>query len=577
MKIGILTKQFLILTFASLLAITAVVVVAVNTGFDVLSKSAQDELLREAILFSTAIGDTVQPQQLDSLAKALGKRAGIRFTVIAQDGSVLADTEKDPATMENHADRPEIIDALDSGNGSSIRYSKTTKQFRVYSATIHRAVIAGGQDFEPILVVRASMVLDKISLLNKSLARRIIPWAALLLMVMVVVTYLSKKLIDRRIERISEMASKIADGEFSTRIKVRLSDEFAPLEYSINRMAGNLKKMFDEVHHQKQELLVILETLADGVLVLDDGNHIVLMNEAAEKIVGIEFAAVEGKDALGILKIPELRKIIQNENIEQIEYQQSDSHFQAEFFVIPALNQRLIVIRDITEHYRIQQTKTDFVTNVSHELCTPLSLIKGFAETLENEPLTENQRKYVAIIMRHTDRMIALVKDLLTLSRIEQAEKIIAEKIEPAELVQEILPLFIPKAKENELTIEFIASDSIPNISGDRSLLEIAICNLIDNAIKYNKRGGKITIELSAKDNNIALSVADTGIGIPESELEHIFERFYTIDKARSHAVGGTGLGLAIVKHIVLLHKGEIFVESTAGKGSKFTINLPSL
>jgi len=159
MKIGILTKQFLILTFASLLAITAVVVVAVNTGFDVLSKSAQDELLREAILFSTAIGDTVQPQQIDSLAKALGKRAGIRFTVIAQDGSVLADTEKDPATMENHADRPEIIDALDSGNGSSIRYSKTTKQFRVYSATIHRAVIAGGQDFEPILVVRASRYL----------------------------------------------------------------------------------------------------------------------------------------------------------------------------------------------------------------------------------------------------------------------------------------------------------------------------------------------------------------------------------------------------------------------------------
>ena len=241
-------------------------------------------------------------------------------------------------------------------------------------------------------------------------------------------------------------------------------------------------------------------------------------------------------------------------------------------FSIPTLNQRLVVIRDITEHRRIQQTKTDLVTNVSHELCTPLSLIKGFAETLESEPLTDDQRKYVDIIARHTERMIALVRDLLTLSRIEGAERLEAEKLDLAALAEEIVLLFKPKAEEKKLSIEFNSPDNMPAIHGDKGLLEIAISNLVDNAIKYNRPGGKIIIDLTIKNDAVVLNIADTGIGIAENELDRVFERFYTVDKSRSRELFGTGLGLSIVKHIVLLHGGEIAVESAASEGSVFTL-----
>ncbi|MGC9316367.1 MAG: sensor histidine kinase, partial [bacterium] len=242
---------------------------------------------------------------------------------------------------------------------------------------------------------------------------------------------------------------------------------------------------------------------------------------------------------------------------------------------IPQLDQIVISINDITESFNIQQTKTDFVANVSHELKTPLTLIKGFAETLEMEPLDAEVQKYIATIMRHTDRMIALVKDLLTLSRIEQTGKIDAVKIDPATLVEQILFLFKSEADEKGIAIRFEPQKDSPLIFGDESLLEIAVSNLLHNAIKYTLPKGEIKIRILSGESSVTISIEDNGIGIPIEDIPRIFERFYTVDKSRSNSLYGTGLGLSIVKHIALLHSGEIAVESSPGAGSSFSLSLP--
>jgi len=569
MKFGILTKQLLILALVSLMAITAVVVISVRTGFDVMSESAKDELLREAHLFSSSMGDSMTAAQLDSLAKILGKRTNIRFTVIDESGKVLADTEEDPVVMENHADRPEVIEALGSKDGSSVRFSTTTKQYRVYCATIRRN--DSGQ-----IVIRASMTLDSISKLNENLSRGIIPWAALLLVIAVAFVFISQRLINKRIEGISGVASKIAKGDFSTRIR-RQNDEFGSLEYSINLMAIDLQAMFDEIDRQKKDLLEILRSLHEGVLVLDSDNRIVLINPSLENIAGIDFDTVKGMDILAVLLIKELRDMLNDEGKARVEFSREGKRYHAELFTIPALSQKLVVIRDITEHFRIQQTKTDFVSNVSHELRTPLSLIKGYAETLNDEPLLDDQRKYIETIMRHTDRMIALIEDLLTLSKIETGAKAQFENIELAPIVRMVLPLFERKAREKGISIEFDATEEPLSVFADRSLLEIAFSNLIDNAIKYNREDGAVSIRLEQAGNRVMISFTDTGIGIPPSETSRVFERFYTVDKSRSRALCSTGLGLSIVKHVVLLHGGELSLNSVEGEGSTFTIAFTSL
>jgi len=335
-------------------------------------------------------------------------------------------------------------------------------------------------------------------------------------------------------------------------------------------MAETLQNMFDEIRMQKENFWEILKTINEGILVLDEKNRIILMNPSAEGYLRLKFADINEQDALSIILVPEIRKLIQGNNAKNIEYQNDESYFSGEIISIPHLHQRLIVIRDISEQHRIQQTKADFVANVSHELRTPLSLIKGYAETMKEEPLSKEQQKYTDIILRHTDRMIALIADLLTLSKIEQSKHIRNEEIMLDLLIEGIMPLFEYKARENKIAIEKKYGSKLALIKGDRSLLEIAISNLIDNAIKYNNPGGKVIIELSSNNGSVILKISDTGIGISQNEQNRIFERFYTVDKAHSHELGGTGLGLAIVKHIVLLHDGEIAVHSTLGEGSVF-------
>jgi signal transduction histidine kinase len=340
-------------------------------------------------------------------------------------------------------------------------------------------------------------------------------------------------------------------------------------------MAGNLEKLFADIENEKSNLKSVLDSLNEGVILIGESSEIRMVNKIATDFLGEELDGLLGKDALSVFRIPAIRRLLERKENGFDEFDYTGKHFQTGIFSIPKSKQRIIVTRDISEQYTIQKTKTDFVSNVSHELKTPLTLIKGYAETLETENLTQPQKEYTATILRHTDRMIAIVSDLLTLSRIEEMKHAEFEPLDLSEVVESVSPTFEKLSKSKNVLIEYELSGNLPEVLGDRRLLEIAISNLLDNAIKYNKPGGSVLIQTGFSDIRVRLTVSDTGVGIPKNELDRIFERFYTVDKAHSHEIGGTGLGLAIVKHITILHDGEISVESELGKGSAFNITFP--
>lgn len=566
---SLLTRHFIFVIITLIFAVAGTVLISIRLAADTLEQQTLRELERERILFERLLCDTLSNDAIDSLAESLEDETGIRITVILPDGRVIADSEKDPAKMENHEDRPEIISAIETGEGYSVRYSETLKQRMVYSAG--RSLDAEGR---VEYVIRTSKPIEALKSVNAKMARRSIFWGLMLIAIAAMIIFISRRLISGTIETVTFGVKKIAHGDFSFRVEKGRYVEFQELEKSVNALAEELESMFGKLEDQRKNLLSILQSLGEGIIVLDENGSIMLMNNAAQKFTELDFDAVRERDFLSTVMIPELRELIEDDDIKTVKYSFRQRRFRARETEIAKLNQVVISINDITESYNIQQTKADFVSNVSHELKTPLTLIKGFAETLDMEPFEGEVKDYIATIIRHTDRMIALVKDLLTLSRIEQAEKIETHAIDLAALTEKILSLFKGEAEIEGVELHFEPPDKKPVVQGDESLLEIAISNLIDNAIKYTPEGGDVFVSIECEEDRVKLCILDTGIGIPEEDQQRIFERFYTVDKSRSNSLSGTGLGLSIVKHIVLLHSGEITMESESGVGSQFNITL---
>jgi two-component system phosphate regulon sensor histidine kinase PhoR len=571
MRGSLLRRQYFFIVIILALAVAGVVWIFSNLASKTLVDETSKELRRERILFEELLCDTFSEVKIDSIAKHLGARTGIRFTVILPDGRVIADSEKQPAIMENHADRPEIIAAVTSDEGVNVRYSETLRHHMVYSAGLCR-----DNNGKILYVIRTSKAMNSLERVNSALTRSSIFWGAILIAIASVFVFALRKYVRGNIEKVSEGVVRIALGDFSARLESGRYSEFQQLEKSVNTLADNLESAFGKLQEQRRNLMTILQSLGEGVIVIDSRAEILLMNETAHRFLELDFEKVRGKDILSTLMIPEFRALIQDEEELQTEFSFGKKRFEVRKNFVPQLEQTVFTINDVTESHIIQQTKADFVANVSHELKTPLTLIKGFTETLDMEPFDSEVKSYIATIMRHTDRMIALVRDLLTLSRIEQTGKIEARPIDPRNLIEQMVFLFKAEAKEKEISIHFEPSESCPELLGDESMLEIALSNLIDNAIKYTPKGGEIRLEINPHKDKITIAVADNGIGIPLEDQNRIFERFYTVDKSRSNSLYGTGLGLSIVKHIAMLHFGEISVESHTGSGSRFELTLPA-
>ncbi len=326
-----------------------------------------------------------------------------------------------------------------------------------------------------------------------------------------------------------------------------------------------------------QELEDAASYIEEGVLVLDDIGKVRLINKSFKEIIGKK--DIEGKyywEILGDEDVTALIKTaIKEEKTLSEEVTFNDNIYTCRVNLLPDKKRVVVVFYNITEFKKLEKIKRDFVSNVSHELRTPLTAIKGYLETLADEEIDPLKKRYINIMEKNVDRLTNIVKDLLLLSKLEDRDvEMEVECVDLVSLVENLISIFKLRAQEKGIVLNFLVDEKIPVIRGDSFKLEQLFINLIDNAIKYTEKGS-ITISLQKVGNNIRIIIKDTGIGIPEKDLNRVFERFYVVDKSRSRQLGGTGLGLSIVKHIVLLHKGRIHVKSELGKGTEFIIDIP--
>ena len=508
-------------------------------------------------------------EQMDKYIKELGGKIQTRITIIKADGTVLADSEKDPKKMENHRERPEVIMAMKDGTGKALRYSETVKQEMLYIA------IPIKQEGEIIGIIRSSLFLKDINNLLHALKVKMIQIVLLIVIFSFLISFALSRNLSYPIRHLVYAAQEVARENFNIRVTLKTNNELMELANSFNYMTEKIRALFTDLSLKKEELNHIISSLQEGFVVLNQKKKIILCNDSFKDMVGDD--APEGKFLWEVLSSSRLIELINKVLVERSNVAEEITLGEKTFFCcitfIKPMNEVSLTFHDITAIKRLEKVKKDFVVNVSHELRTPLTIIKGFVETLEEE-IDEKNRHYLEIIKRHTDRLINIVKDLLLLSELEEKNiSINITSVDLKALITNLIVLFEKKFNEKGLKLK-LELDDVPVIKGDPSKLEQALINLIDNAIKYTDRG-MVIISLFDKGEWIEIGIKDTGIGIPAEHIDRIFERFYVVDKSRSKKLGGTGLGLSIVKHIVLLHNGKISVDSRLGEGTKFTILLP--
>jgi two-component system phosphate regulon sensor histidine kinase PhoR len=511
-------------------------------------------------------------KELDTFLKNLTDKINSRITVIDKEGAVLADTEKDPATMENHKIRPEVIDALSGGMGKSMRLSVTLEEEMLYVA------LPVEKDSKILGVVRMSIPLKQINGLLKDLQMRIIIAIAIITILSIGIAFLLSKGLSKPVSTLVQAAKKLAEGEFHTRVYLQAEGELKELEASFNEMAGRMEGLFGSLSRRNEELDTIVSSIQEILLVLDKDGRIKLTNESFKKALDNE--DVQDKFYWEVMRCPDFSELIKKvmeerkNHIQEIEFR--DKNYLCSVTFLSSKEEMVAILYDITELKNLERMKKEFVANISHELRTPLTAIKGFVETLEEEEEIKNVQ-YLEIIKRHTDRLMNIVNDLLVLSELEQTgSALVIENVNLVSLAENILKVFEQGAKERGIQLKLVAGEDLKTVQADPFKLEQMFINLLDNAIKYTEKG-EVSITLTQIDSKSVIEIQDSGIGIPGSHLPRIFERFYVVDKSRSKKLGGTGLGLSIVKHIVLLHGGTIDVESSLGIGTKFTIVLPNI
>lgn len=512
-----------------------------------------------------------QIRALDSFAKGLRGQIHTRITVINPEGVVLADSERNPETMENHKERPEIEEALKGNIGKSVRFSITVDEEMLYVA------VPVEKDGKILGVLRMSAFLKEINMLLSDLRTQILQIAFLVTIISLMVALLISRGISKPIRKLVQAARSLSRGDFSSRITVTNQEELSELADSFNEMAVRMRDLFVDLSRQNEELATIISSIEEVLVVLTKDGTIKLSNNSFKRMIADN--APEGKFFWGVLRSPGFDDLINRAKQERRhvvgEVEINERSYLCSATFLSSKDEIVTVCHDITDLKNLEKIKKDFVANISHELRTPLTAIKGFVETLEEEEQIENVR-YLEIIKRHTERLMNIVGDLLLLSELEEkGSEIQFEEVSLKGLVENLLRIFEPKVKEKGLTLTLDAGEAGLVIEADPFKLEQMFINLLDNAVKYTD-SGEIKVTLKRRNGNVEASVEDTGIGISADHLKRIFERFYVVDKSRSKRLGGTGLGLSIVKHIILIHGGSIGVESTIGKGTKFIVTLPT-
>jgi two-component system phosphate regulon sensor histidine kinase PhoR len=522
---------------------------------------------------------------LNTLTRELGTKTNMRITIISISGKVLGDSHEDPARMDNHADRPEIKTAMQGETGMALRFSNTLKDQRMYLAIpiIRDGALSG--------VVRTSIPLTFIDQALRTVELKIGGIGLLVALLAAWASLIISRKISRPLEQIKHAAETIARGDWKEELKITSdSIEFSALADSLNHMTAQLEERIETITHQRNESEAVLSGMVEGVLAVDARERVMRLNKAGGKLLGVKPEKAEGRPIEEVVRNTHLRAFIAQtlHGIENVETDltignQNEIFLQAHGAVLKDIQGKfigaVIVLNDVTRLRRLETVRRDFVANVSHELKTPITLIKGFVETLQQGALEnrEETERFLKIMAKQVDRLNAIIEDLLSLSRLEQASgkpEIALEKISLRRILESAICDSELKAREKNTAIQLNCTNE-PEVLANPDLLGQAVLNLVDNALKYSEPDSKIEIEVLENGAEIVISIQDWGCGIDSSHLPRLFERFYRVDQARSRQLGGTGLGLAIVKHIAQAHKGSVSVKSTLGKGSRFSIHLP--
>ena len=527
------------------------------------------------------------PDEIAGLHKWVEQMAesGARVTVITTAGLVLDDSQSDPHTMENHANRPEIQEALAKGEGQSTRHSVTINRDLLYYAVKQNV---GGPS--PV-VLRFAIPLATVQELVGSF-RRSLWFASTIIMIAAAAAVLLVALgFSDRVERLKEFSRRVAEGDFRPLPSDGTGDALEKLGTSLNQTAAQLDRTIRSLTEERNLSSAILGSMVEGVAVVNGAERLLFANQGFAEILDLDVPPKSGSGLVEVVRQTEIieavRKVLAGE--PRVEAEVTTGTLRQHFFAATVAAVRagetsgaVMVLHDITELRKLERVRRDFVANVSHEFRTPLTAIQGFAETLLAGAMddAEHRDRFLAIIVEHSRRLARLTEDLLKLSQMD-ADRLELEirRVSVPQLIESCLETARHRAVEKELDISVkpTASElsSLPDIAGDRRRLAEVLQNLLDNAIQYTMSRGKIVITAEAGDSEVVITVSDTGIGIPKADQPRIFERFYRVDVARSREAGGTGLGLSIAKHLVEVHGGRIWVESELGQGSKFHFTIP--
>lgn len=526
---------------------------------------------------------SVQPEDLQRLDRWVAEigSGGARVTVIRADGQVLADSQSDARTMENHADRPEIREALAKGEGRSVRHSVTLRRDFLYYAV--RQDVGTGSPIVLRFAIPMETSNQALGLFRRSL------WLASLVILLVagMVSLLVSRGFSDRVERLREFSRRVAEGDFRPLPGGGSGDALEALGASLNQTASRMDRTIRTLTEERNLSSAILGSMVEGVAVVSGAERLVFANQGFADILELDVPPRAGSALVEVVRQTEMieavRQVLAGE--PRVEAEIVTGTLRQHFFAATVAAVRagetsgaVVVLHDITELRKLERVRRDFVANVSHEFKTPLTAIQGFSETLLAGAIDDpqNRERFLGIILEHSRRLARLTDDLLKLSKMD-ADRLELEirRVSVAELIESCLETAQHRAAEKDIQVYVSHSKELPDIAGDRRRLAEVLQNLLDNATQYTLAGGRITLSAEARDADVIFTVSDTGIGIPKADQSRIFERFYRVDAARSREAGGTGLGLAIAKHLVEVHGGRIWVDSEIGQGSQFNFSVP--
>ena len=541
--------------FRSIIAVAMVVLLAslfISSTFlyDYFNKSQVSQLKEELSLVAVSV-DKIGAKYFDSFDPSM-----FRFTLVDTDGSVLYDSQATPSEMENHLDREEITEALESGHGSSARYSSTLTERTFYEATR----LGNGR------VLRISVSQVTVGALILGMIPAVI---VIILISAVVALILSHKMA-------TDIVKPLRELDLENPAENETYEELTPILTKLNKQHKQITRQMQELRRKSDEFEQITASMNEGLILLDKKGAVLSINTAAKKLFSVDDTAV-GRDFLTLDRSPDMSRAVEKALVgKRAEFREERNGSEYQFVINRTESEGktigiVILCFDVTETAFAERARREFTANVSHELKTPLQSIIGSAELLENGLVKpEDTKRFVGNIKNEATRLVSLINDIIRLSQLDEDSGPVTESVDLYDVANEVIEVLTVSAAKKQVELHLNGEPCVMN--GIRRYLYEIIYNLCDNAIRYNKDGGKVTVDLKNTEGNIVLSVSDTGIGIPAEHQSRIFERFYRVDKSHSKETGGTGLGLSIVKHAVAYHGGTIQLDSNVGEGTTVTI-----